>query len=131
MVAWGPQAYRIKLANATMSAESIFMYMMLTGLLFIPVAVLLTDFSRPVNLGWSGPGDRSRHPDAECHRRTVTGVRIPLRQGDRGVAPGERGRTLTDSADSAGHRRFAARSYKETPIMLALSGALLLSLQTD
>jgi drug/metabolite transporter (DMT)-like permease len=55
MLAWGLQAYFIKLANATMSAESIFVYMMLTGLLFIPVAFALTDFSRPVNLGLSGP----------------------------------------------------------------------------
>lgn len=55
MAAWGLQAYLIKLANATMSAESIFVYMMLTGLLFIPVAVWFTDFSRPVNLGLYGP----------------------------------------------------------------------------
>jgi drug/metabolite transporter (DMT)-like permease len=55
MLAWGLQAYFIKLANATMSAESIFVYMMLTGLLFIPVALFLTDFSKPINLGLSGP----------------------------------------------------------------------------
>jgi drug/metabolite transporter (DMT)-like permease len=55
MLAWGLQAYFMKVANATMSAESIFAYMMLTGLLFIPVAIVLTDFSRPVNLGLSGP----------------------------------------------------------------------------
>ena len=55
MLAWGLQAYFIKLANATMSAESIFVYMMLTSLVFIPVALVLTDFSKPVNLGLSGP----------------------------------------------------------------------------
>jgi uncharacterized membrane protein len=55
MLAWGLQAYFIKLANASMSAESIFAYMMLTGLMFIPVALVLTDFSRPINLGLSGP----------------------------------------------------------------------------
>ena len=55
MAAWGLQAYLIKLANATMSAESIFVYMMLTGLLFIPVAVWFTDFSRPINMGLYGP----------------------------------------------------------------------------
>jgi drug/metabolite transporter (DMT)-like permease len=55
MLAWGLQAYFIKLANATMSAESIFVYMMLTSLIFIPAALALTDFSRPVNLGLSGP----------------------------------------------------------------------------
>jgi drug/metabolite transporter (DMT)-like permease len=55
MVAWGLQAYVIKLANATMSAESIFVYMMVTGLMFIPVAFVLTDFSKPITLGLSGP----------------------------------------------------------------------------
>jgi len=55
LLAWGLQAYYIKLANATMDAESIFFYMMLTSLLFIPAAFWLTDFSQPVNLGLSGP----------------------------------------------------------------------------
>ncbi|HEY3731518.1 MAG TPA: EamA family transporter [Steroidobacteraceae bacterium] len=55
MFAWGLQAYFIKLANRSMSAESIFTYMMLTGLAFIPVALVLTDFSRPINLGLTGP----------------------------------------------------------------------------
>jgi drug/metabolite transporter (DMT)-like permease len=55
MLAWGVQAYYIKLANSTMRAESIFFYMMLTGLMFIPAAFYLTDFSRPVYLGFSGP----------------------------------------------------------------------------
>jgi drug/metabolite transporter (DMT)-like permease len=55
MFAWGIQAFYMKLANATMSAESIFFYMMLTGLLFIPAAWWLTDFSKPVYLGLSGP----------------------------------------------------------------------------
>jgi hypothetical protein len=55
MVAWGLQAYFIKLANATMSAESIFAYMMITGLMFIPVACALTDFSKPIYLGFAGP----------------------------------------------------------------------------
>jgi drug/metabolite transporter (DMT)-like permease len=55
MLAWGLQAYFIKLANASMSAESIFIYMMLTGLMFIPVALALTDFSKPINLGLYGP----------------------------------------------------------------------------
>jgi drug/metabolite transporter (DMT)-like permease len=56
LLAWGLQGYFIKLANETMDAESIFFYMMLTGLLFVPVALYLTDFSVPINWGWSGPG---------------------------------------------------------------------------
>lgn len=55
LVAWGLQSYFIRLANETMDAESIFFYMMLSGLLFIPVALALTDFSQPINLGWNGP----------------------------------------------------------------------------
>jgi drug/metabolite transporter (DMT)-like permease len=55
MVAWGLQAYFIKLANASMDAESIFFYMTLSALLFIPVALWMTDFSQPINYGPSGP----------------------------------------------------------------------------
>jgi drug/metabolite transporter (DMT)-like permease len=54
-LAWGVQAYIMKLANRTMKAESIFFYMMLTGLLLIPVALWMTDFSQPINLGFRGP----------------------------------------------------------------------------
>jgi drug/metabolite transporter (DMT)-like permease len=55
MAAWGLQAYFIKLANASMDAASIFFYMTLSGLLFIPVALFMTDFSQPINYGPSGP----------------------------------------------------------------------------
>jgi drug/metabolite transporter (DMT)-like permease len=54
--AWGLQAYFIKLANATMDAASIFFYMSLSGLLFVPVALAMTDFSQPINYGVDGPG---------------------------------------------------------------------------
>ena len=55
LLAWGVQAFYMKLANRTMSAESIFLYMTLTGLLLVPVALRMTDFSHPINYGWSGP----------------------------------------------------------------------------
>lgn len=55
MLCWGVQAYFMKLANTRMSAESIFFYMTLSGLLLIPVAIAMTDFSQPVNWGWDGP----------------------------------------------------------------------------
>lgn len=55
LAAWGIQAFFMKLANETMHAESIFFYMMATGLLLIPVAVFLTDFSQPINWGLNGP----------------------------------------------------------------------------
>jgi drug/metabolite transporter (DMT)-like permease len=56
LVAWGVQAYVIKLANLTMDAASIFFYMMLSGLLLVPVALAMTDFSQPINYGLDGPG---------------------------------------------------------------------------
>ena len=56
LAAWGVQAFYMKLANRTMSAELIFIYMTVTGLLLIPVALWMTDFSQPINYGWSGPG---------------------------------------------------------------------------
>ena len=55
MAAWGVQAYFMKLANNTVSAESIFFYMMVGGLVLAPVAWFMTDFSQPVNMGWDGP----------------------------------------------------------------------------
>jgi uncharacterized membrane protein len=55
MLCWGVQAYFMKLANGHMSAESIFFYMMLSGLMLVPVALAMTDFSKPINLGWDGP----------------------------------------------------------------------------
>jgi drug/metabolite transporter (DMT)-like permease len=49
------QAFFMKLANATMDAESIFFYMTVWGLLLIPVALAMTDFSVPINWGLDGP----------------------------------------------------------------------------
>ena len=56
LLAWGVQGYFMKLANATMDAESIFLYMTLTSLLLIPAALWMTDFSTPIEYGWQGPG---------------------------------------------------------------------------
>src|SRR5579871_3850452 len=56
LFAWGVQGYFMKLANATMDAENIFLYMTLTALLLDPIALWMTDFSVPINYGWSGPG---------------------------------------------------------------------------
>jgi uncharacterized membrane protein len=56
LLAWGVQAYFMKLANASMDAENIFLYMTLSGLLLIPVALWMTDFSAPIEYGWQGPG---------------------------------------------------------------------------
>jgi drug/metabolite transporter (DMT)-like permease len=55
MAAWGVQAFFMKLANRSMSAESIFFYMMVTGLMLAPVAWAMTDFTKPINWGADGP----------------------------------------------------------------------------
>lgn len=54
-VAWGAQAFVMRFANRTMRAESIFFYMMVTGILLVPFALLMTDFSQPINWGFNGP----------------------------------------------------------------------------
>jgi drug/metabolite transporter (DMT)-like permease len=56
LAAWGVQAYVIKLANLTMDPASIFFYMMLSGLLLVPAALAMTDFTLPINYGLDGPG---------------------------------------------------------------------------
>jgi len=56
LLAWGVQAYFMKLANGTMDAENIFLYMTLTGLALIPVALWMTDFGVHIEYGWQGPG---------------------------------------------------------------------------
>jgi uncharacterized membrane protein len=56
LFAWGVQAYFMKLANRSMNAENIFLYMTVTGLLLIPVALWMTDFTVPIEYGWPGPG---------------------------------------------------------------------------
>lgn len=53
--AWGVQAFVMRFANNHMKAESIFFYMMLSGLLLIPFTVIMTDFSQPINWGFKGP----------------------------------------------------------------------------
>lgn len=55
LAAWGLQAYFMKLSNETMRAESIFFYMMVTGIALIPVALYMTDFSQAINWGPDGP----------------------------------------------------------------------------
>jgi uncharacterized membrane protein len=55
MGSWGVQAFFMKLANHSMRAESIFFYMMATGLLLTPIAWVMTDFGQPINWGIDGP----------------------------------------------------------------------------
>lgn len=55
-LAWGTQAYVIKVANNSMKAENIFFYMMVSGILLAPVAYFMTDFDAPINWGFEGYG---------------------------------------------------------------------------
>lgn len=55
-VFWGIQALIMKLANNyAPDAESVFVYMAISGVVLIPVALLMTDFSQPVNMSFNGP----------------------------------------------------------------------------
>ena len=52
---WGLQAYFMKVANLHMMAESIFFYMMISGLALVPFALLMTDLTQEINWGLKGP----------------------------------------------------------------------------
>lgn len=52
---WGVQSFFMKYANERIRAESIFFYTTLAGLALIPLALLLTDFSQPINWSFQGP----------------------------------------------------------------------------
>lgn len=52
---WGIQALIMKVANGTMKAESIFTYMTISGVLLIPFAIGMTDFSQEINWSFKGP----------------------------------------------------------------------------
>lgn len=54
-IMWGLQAFFMKSGNNIMSSESMFAYMAATAVVLAPVAVLMTDFSQPINYGLSGP----------------------------------------------------------------------------
>lgn len=58
-VMWGVQAYIMKSASdsareGSMRAESVTFYTMASAVILIPLALLMTDFSRPVNWGFRG-----------------------------------------------------------------------------
>ena len=131
MLAWGLQAYFIKLANATMSAESIFFYMMVTALAFIPVALGLTDYSRPINLGLAGPPLA-----AAIQLLNAVGALLlvyAFRYGKAIVVSPliNAGAPLLTAVISLLVAGALPGPYKLAGIVLALGGALLLSLQPE
>lgn len=55
-LSWGTQAFVMKLANNhTPDAESVFVYMAISAVLLIPVALAMTDWSVPVSHKFNGP----------------------------------------------------------------------------
>jgi len=54
-IMWGAQGYFMKIANNSMSAEGIFTYMSISGILLIPFALWMTDFNQNINWGFKGP----------------------------------------------------------------------------
>lgn len=131
MAAWGLQAYYMKLANATMTAESIFFYMMLSGLVFIPAAWYLTDFSHPVNWGLQGP-----YLAAAIQILNAVGAYLlvyAFRYGKAIVVSPlvNAGAPLLTAAIALALAGALPGPYKLAGIALALAGALLLSLQPD
>lgn len=55
LMAWGIQAFFMKLSQNSMTGESVFFYMTLSGILLIPVALSMTDFEQQINWGADGP----------------------------------------------------------------------------
>ena len=55
-LAWGGQGFFMKVANRTMTAASIFFYMTISAIMLVPFAIILTDFSQPVNYSFHGMG---------------------------------------------------------------------------
>lgn len=55
-VAWGVQAYYMKVASQHMSSASICFYNTLAALAFIPLTLWMTNFHQTINWGWSGVG---------------------------------------------------------------------------
>jgi uncharacterized membrane protein len=51
---WGLQAYFMKSSADSITSEGLFVYMASAGILLCPIALLMTDFSAPIN--WGLPG---------------------------------------------------------------------------
>ena len=114
-----------------MSAESIFAYMMLSGLVFIPVAFALTDFSRPMELGLWGPWLA-----AAIQILNAVGALLlvyAFRYGKAIVVSPlvNAGAPLLTAVISLAVAGALPGPYKLAGIALALIGALLLSLQPE
>jgi len=131
MLAWGGQAYIIKLANATMDSASIFYYMMLGGLLVAPIALLMTDYSKPINYSLDGVG-LAAAIQALNAIGALTLV-IALRRGKAIIVSPlvNAGAPLLTAVISLALTGVAPGPFKIAGIALALAAALLLALQSE
>jgi drug/metabolite transporter (DMT)-like permease len=131
MAAWGGQAYIIKLANATMDSASIFYYMMLGGLLVAPIALLMTDYSQPINYSLDGVG-LAAVIQALNAIGALTLV-IALRRGKAIIVSPlvNAGAPLLTAVISLALMGVVPGTLKVAGITLALAAALLLALQSE
>ncbi|HRE51277.1 MAG TPA: EamA family transporter [Flavitalea sp.] len=54
LLTWGIQGFIMRWANETTTAESIFFWMMISAVVLSPIAIVMTDFSQPINWGFDG-----------------------------------------------------------------------------
>jgi drug/metabolite transporter (DMT)-like permease len=131
MAAWGGQAYIIKLANASMDSASIFFYMMLGGLLVAPLALLMTDFSQPINYSLDGVGLAASIQSLNAVGALM--LVLALRRGKAIIVSPlvNAGAPLLTAVISLALTGMMPGPLKLTGIALALAAALLLALQSE
>ena len=128
-LAWGVQAYVLRFANQTMRSEGIFFYMTATGLLLIPVALWMTDFRKPI--AWK-PSGMAALIQSLNSIGALTMV-YAFRYGKAIVVSPliNAGAPLLTTLISLAVAGALPGPYKLAAVLLALAGALLLSLQPD
>lgn len=131
MVAWGGQAYIIKLASASMDSASIFFYMMLGGLLVVPLALLMTDFSKPINYSYDGVGLAAVIQSLNAIGALL--LVLALRRGKAIIVSPlvNAGAPLLTAVISLALTGVMPGPLKFAGIALALAAALLLALQSE
>lgn len=131
MAAWGGQAYIIKRASASMDSASIFFYMMLGGLLVAPLALLMTDFSQPINYSLDGVGLAASIQSLNAVGALM--LVLALRRGKAIIVSPlvNAGAPLLTAVISLALTGMMPGPLKLTGIALALAAALLLALQSE
>ena len=81
-LAWGIQAFFMKKANNIMRAESVFFYMMVSGLLLAPGAYFMTDMSQDDQLEFYRALSDCPDSGPECHWSPYAGLCHPVWKGD-------------------------------------------------